>query len=122
MLLQAIRGLQDTNGRPIFNSMESLNANGIIGQLLGFDVVVNKYLDTPSQIATGAAGTVSKYPMFFADWSRFHTTVDRLNMVMRRYDQTQPGFITFYGEKRVASSIHDANAIVAYRSTYSAND
>lgn len=117
ILAQAIRGLQDTNGRPIFNSMESLNPDGIIGQMLGFDVVMNKYLDNPSQATTGAAGTNSLYPMYFADWSRFHTIVDRLNMVMRRYDQTAPGFITFYGEKRLATSVRDPNAGVRYRST-----
>ena len=117
ILAQAIRGLQDTNGRPIFNSTESLNPNGIIGQLLGFDVVMNKYLDTPSQIATAAAGTVSKYPMFFGDWTRSHTIIDRLNMVMRRYDQTLPGYITFYGEKRLATSVRDPNALIRYRST-----
>lgn len=117
ILLQAIRGLQDTNGRPIFNSVESLSVNGIVGQLLGFDVVVNKYLDAPSQLATGAAGTVSKYPMFFGDWSRGHTIIDRLNMVMRRYDQTLPGYITFYGEKRLATSVRDPNALVRFRST-----
>jgi hypothetical protein len=117
ILAQAIRGLQDTNGRPIFNSVESLNADGIIGQLLGFDVVMNKYLDTPSQLATAAAGTVSKYPMFFGDWSRCHTIIDRLNMVMRRYDQTAPGFITFFGEKRLATSVRDPNALIRYRST-----
>ena len=117
ILAQAIRGLQDTNGRPIFNSVESLNPDGIIGQLLGFDVVINKYLDAPSQLATAAAGTVSKYPMYFADWSRFHTIIDRLNMVMRRYDQTLPGYITFFGEKRLATSVRDVNAGVRYRST-----
>ena len=117
ILAQAIRGLQDTNGRPIFNAVESLNPNGIIGQLLGFDVVMNKYLDAPSQLATGAAGTVSKYPMFFGDWTRGHTIIDRLNMVMRRYDQTLPGYITFYGEKRLATSVRDPNALVRYRST-----
>jgi predicted phage gp36 major capsid-like protein len=117
ILAQAIRGLQDTNGRPIFNSMESLNPDGIIGQMLGFDVVMNKYLDNPSQATTGSAGTSSLYPMYFADWSRFHTIVDRLNMVMRRYDQTAPGFITFYGEKRLATSVRDPNAGVRYRST-----
>jgi predicted phage gp36 major capsid-like protein len=121
ILAQAIRGLQDTNGRPIFNSVESLNPDGIIGQMLGFDVVMNKYLDTPSQTATGAAGTTSLYPMYFADWSRFHTIVDRLNMVMRRYDQTLPGFITFFGEKRLATSVRDPNAGVRYRSTGTAN-
>ena len=117
VLAQAIRGLQDTNGRPIFNSMESLNPDGIIGQMLGFDVVMNKYLDNPSQSTTGSAGTNSLYPMYFADWSRFHTIVDRLNMVMRRYDQTAPGFITFFGEKRLATSVRDPNAGVRYRST-----
>jgi len=117
ILAQAIRGLQDTNGRPIFNSVESLNPDGIIGQMLGFGVVMNKYLDTPSQTSTGSAGTNSLYPMYFADWSRFHTTIDRLNMVMRRYDQTLPGYITFFGEKRLATSVRDPNAGVRYRST-----
>jgi HK97 family phage major capsid protein len=117
ILAQAIRGLQDTNGRPIFNSVESLNPDGIIGQLLGFDVVMNKYLDNPSQSTTGTAGTTSLYPMYFGDWSRCHTIIDRLNMVMRRYDQTLPGFITFFGEKRLATSVRDPNALVRYRST-----
>jgi HK97 family phage major capsid protein len=116
-LAQAIRGLQDTVGRPIFNSMESLNPDGIIGQLLGFDVVMNKYLDNPAQATTGSAGTTSMYPMYFGDWSRCHTIIDRLNMVMRRYDQTLPGFITFFGEKRLATSVRDPNALVRYRST-----
>jgi predicted phage gp36 major capsid-like protein len=117
ILAQAIRGLQDTNGRPIFNSVESLNPDGIIGQMLGFDVVMNKYLDNPSQGTTGTAGTTSLYPMYFGDWSRCHTIIDRLNMVMRRYDQTLPGYITFFGEKRLATSVRDPNAMVRYRST-----
>ena len=120
VLAQAIRGLQDTNGRPIFNSVESLNPDGIIGQMLGFDVVMNKYLDTPSQTTAGSAATTSLYPMYFCDWSRFHTIVDRLNMVMRRYDQTLPGYITFFGEKRLATSVRDPNAGVRYRSTATA--
>ena len=117
VLAQAIRGLQDTNGRPIFNSVESLNPDGIIGQMLGFDVVMNKYLDNPSQATTGSAGTSSLYPMFFGDFTRGHTIIDRLNMIMRRYDQTAPGFITFFGEKRLATSVVDPFAGVRYRST-----
>ena len=120
ILLAGIRGLTDSQGAPIFNRNEGLSVDGIVGQLLGFDVVVNKYLDTPSQVAVAAAGTVSKYPMFFADWSRFHTIIDRLNMVMRRYDQTLPGYITFFGEKRLATSVRDPNAGVRYRSTATA--
>ena len=117
VLAQAIRGLQDNNGRPIFNSMESLNPDGIIGQLLGFNVVMNKYLDNPSQATTGSAGTTSMYPMYFGNWQLGHSIIDRMDMVMRRYDQTLPGSITFYGEKRLATSIRDPNAIIRYRST-----
>jgi HK97 family phage major capsid protein len=117
VLLSQIRGLVDDNGTPVFERMSPLETNGIVGRLLGFDVVVNKYLDNPSQTTTGSAGTTSLYPMYFADWSRFHTIVDRLNMVMRRYDQTLPGFITFFGEKRLATSVRDPFAGVRYRST-----
>jgi HK97 family phage major capsid protein len=117
VLLAQIRGLVDDNGTPVFERMSPLETNGIVGRLLGFDVVVNKYLDNPSQATTGSAGTTSLYPMYFADWSRFHTIVDRLNMVMRRYDQTLPGFITFFGEKRLATSVRDPFAGVRYRST-----
>jgi hypothetical protein len=120
ILLQAIRGLTDSQGAPIFNRNEGLSAQGIVGTLMGFDVVVNKYLDKPAQGTVAAAGTVSKYPMYFADWARFHTTVDRMSMVMRRYDQTLPGSITFYGEKRAATSVRDPNAGVRFRSTATA--
>ena len=116
--LQVIRGLVDENKRPIY--IDGLARNdGIVGQLLGFDVVVNKYLDTPCYAGVDKADL---FPMFFGDWTKGHAIVDRLNMILRRYDQTQPGFITFYGEKRLASSVVDPNALVAYRSTHTAND
>ena len=116
ILLQAIRGLVDTQGRPIY--VDGLaRTDGIVGSLLGFDVVVNKYCDAPSQAATGSAGTNSLYPMYFGGFQKGFTIVDRLNMILRRYDQTLPGFITFYGEKRLATSVVDPNAIVRYRST-----
>ena len=117
ILLSQIRGLTDSQGTPVFERMSPLETDGIVGRLLGFDVVVNKYLDNPSQATTGTAGTSSLFPMYFGDWSRGHTIIDRLNMVMRRYDQTLPGYITFFGEKRVSCSVRDPNAIVRYRST-----
>lgn len=120
ILLNGIRALRDTQGAPIFNRNEGLSVDGIVGQLLGFDVVVNKYLDNPSQPTTAAAGTVSRYPMYFGDWSKAHTIVDRLSMVVRRYDQTAPGFITFFGEKRLGTSVRDPNALIRYRSTATA--
>jgi hypothetical protein len=120
ILLQAIRGLVDTQGRPIY--VDGLaRTDGIVGSLLGFDVVVNKYCDAPSQPTTGAAGTTSYYPMYFGDFQKGFTIVDRLNMILRRYDQTLPGFITFYGEKRLATSVVDPFSIIRYRSTGTAN-
>ena len=116
ILLQAIRGLVDSQGRPIY--VDGLaRTDGIVGQLLGFDVVVNKYLSTPSQTTTGSAGTTSLYPMYFGDWQKGFTIVDRLNMVLRRYDQTLPGYITFFGEKRLATSVVDPFSIIRFRST-----
>lgn len=115
LMLQAIRGLTDDQGRPIY--VDGLSrTDGIVGTLLGFEVVVNKYLDNPTS-AGGSAGTSSQYPMYFGDWTRCHAIVDRLNMVLRRYDQTQVGFITFFGEKRLATSVVDPFALVRYRST-----
>ena len=120
VLLQQIRGLVDDQGRPIY--VDGLARNdGIVGQMLGFDVVVNKYLDNPSQASTGSAGTNSLYPMYFGDWQKGFTIVDRLNMILRRYDQTLPGSITFYGEKRLATSVVDPFAVIRYRSTGTAN-
>ena len=118
ILLSAIRGLTDEQGRPIY--IDGLSRDdGIVGTLLGFDVVVNKYLDTPTYAGVDKADL---YPMYFGDWNRGHAIVDRLNMVLRRYDQTQPGYITFYGEKRLATSVVDPFSIVRYRSTATAND
>jgi HK97 family phage major capsid protein len=116
IMLAGIRGLVDDNGTPIFERMSPLVYEGIVGKLLGFDVVVNNYIESP--IASGgSAGTNSQYPMYFGDWSRGHTIVDRLNMILRRYDQTAPGFITFYGEKRLSCSVVDPFSIIRYRST-----
>lgn len=116
MMMAAIRGLKDSQGTPIFERMHPAAEPGIIGKLLGFDVVANNYVDSPVSVGS-SAGTTKKYPLFFADFSRFYTIIDRLNMLVRRYDQTAPGFITFYGEKRLATSVRDPNAGVRYRST-----
>lgn len=114
--LAAIRGLTDDQGRPIY--IDGLSrADGIVGTLLGFDVVVNKYVSNPLITATPSPDVdTNAYPIYFGDWQRGHTIVDRLNMVMRRYDQTLPGYITFYGEKRLATSVVDPFSIIRFRS------
>ena len=119
-MLAAVRGLTDDNGTPVFERMSPLVYDGIVGKLLGFDVVVNKYVDNPLLLSAAPSGkTVNQFPMYFGDWNRGHTIVDRLNMVLRRYDQTLPGFITFFGEKRLATSVVDPFSIIRYRSVTS---
>ena len=119
IFMAQIRGLKDNNGTPVFERMSPLETDGIVGRLLGFDVVVNKYCDNPSQFAGNTAANL--FPMYFGDWQRGHTIVDRLNMVLRRYDQTLPGYITFFGEKRLCTSVQDPFSIIRYRSTATAS-
>ena len=119
LMLAGIRGLVDDNGTPVFERMAPLVTDGIVGKLLGYDVVVNNYVDSPVS-AGGSAGTADKFPIYFGDFTRGHTIVDRLNMVLRRYDQTLPGYITFFGEKRLATSVVDPFSIIRYRSTATA--
>jgi HK97 family phage major capsid protein len=115
LMLSAIRGLTDDQGRPIY--VDGLaREDGIVGKLLGFDVCTNNYVSSPL-LTTAPASTTNVYPMYFGDFQKGHAIVDRLNMILRRYDQTLPGFITFYGEKRLATSVVDPFAIVRYRAT-----
>jgi HK97 family phage major capsid protein len=53
------------------------------------------------------AGT---YPVYLAEWERFVSIADREEMSIQLLEQTQAGFITFFGEKRVASTIRDVFA------------
>lgn len=116
IMLSFIRGMVDDNNTPVFERMAPGVYDGIVGKILGYDVIVNNYVNSP--IAGGAsAGTTELFPMYFGDFTRGHTIVDRLNMVLRRYDQTAPGFITFFGEKRLCSSVVDPFSIIRYRST-----
>ena len=59
-----------------------------------------------------------KFPVYLADWSRFVTIADREEFTVKRFDQTQPGFITLFAEKRVVSTVWDVFAGV--RLTYNA--
>ena len=118
-MLAAVRGLVDNSKTPVFERMSPGLYPGYVGMLLGIPVVVNGYMDSP--ISTGTtAGTVNKTPIYFANWDRFYTIVDRMSMTVRRFDQTVPGSIVFYGEKRVMSAVKDPFAGVRFRSTATA--
>jgi HK97 family phage major capsid protein len=68
---------------------------------MGWPVIVNPYLDAP---ATGAS------PIYLANWPRFFWIVDHSEMTLQRMEQTQPGTITIYAEKRLVSTVRDVTA------------
>jgi hypothetical protein len=47
------------------------------------------------------------FPVYLANWNRFLTIGDTEQMNVQMYEQTQPGFITLYAEKRMVSSVRD---------------
>lgn len=74
---------------------------GAVLYIFGHRVVPNPYMDV-----TGAG----KYPVYLADFSRFVTIADNEVMSIKRFEQTAPGFIYLFAEKRVCSTILDVFA------------
>ena len=71
---------------------------GAVLYIFGHRVIPNPYMDV--------AG-VGKFPVYLAEWSRFFTIADNEMMSIKRFDQTAPGFIYLFAEKRVCSTIRD---------------
>lgn len=74
---------------------------GAVIYIFGHRVIPNPYMDT-----SGVGG----FPIYLAEWSEFFTIADNQEMSIKRFDQTAPGFIYLFAEKRVCSTIRDVNA------------
>lgn len=74
---------------------------GAVLYIFGHRVIPNPYMDV--------AG-VGKYPVYLAEWSNFFTIADNELMSIKRFDQTAPGFIYLFAEKRVCSTVRDVFA------------
>jgi HK97 family phage major capsid protein len=74
---------------------------GAVVNIFGHPVCENPYMSV-----TGAG----KYPVYLAEWERFVSIADRQEMTIQLLEQSQAGFITFFGEKRVTSTIRDVFA------------
>lgn len=70
--------------------------------IFGFPVIPNPYLD--------ALGTVGAKPCYLANWPRFMTIADVEEMTVQAMEQTAPGFISLYCEKRMVSTVRDVFA------------
>lgn len=96
-MINSLRQLKNTAGLPLF--LEVGDEDGAaIGYIFGFPVVPNPYLDAP------AVGAV---PLVLANWDSFLTIADVETMTIKRFEQTQAGFVTLYAEQRMASTIRN---------------
>ena len=92
-MIDSLRSLKDSQGLPLF--LEVGDEDGAsLGRMFGFPVIPNPYLSTA-------------FPIYLANWPRFLTIGDTEEMSIQMMDQTAPGFVTLYAEKRVVSSVRD---------------
>lgn len=75
---------------------------GSLLHVFGFPVIPNPYLDP--------AGTVGCKSIYLANWPRFMTIADVEEMSIQAMEQTTPGFVTMYAEKRMVSTVRDVFA------------
>jgi HK97 family phage major capsid protein len=71
---------------------------GSVVYIFGFPVIPNPYMQVVG------AGNFSVY---LANWTNFVTIADVEEMTIQAFDQTSPGFITLYAEKRLVSTVRD---------------
>ena len=74
---------------------------GAVVYIFGHRVIPNPYM----QVAASGA-----FPVYLAEWERFVTIADYGVIDIKRFDQSAPGFVTLFAEKRVCSSILDVFA------------
>jgi len=96
-LIVQLRKLKNTAQLPIFIETGQ-DDGGSLAYVFGFPVIPNPYLAAP------AAGKISGV---LASWGQFLSIVDGEEMTIQRFDQTSPGTVVLYAEKRMASSVRD---------------
>ena len=92
-MIKTLRQLKDLQGLPLF--LEIGDKDGAaVGNVFGFPVIANPYM-------------TSAFPMYLGNWPRFLTIGDTEQMTIKSFEQTSPGFVVMYAEKRVVSSVRD---------------
>lgn len=92
-VIQSLRNQTDLQNLPVL--METGDEDGgAVTHVFGWPVIPNPYLS-------------AAYPVYLANWPRFLTIGDTEEMSVQLMEQTRPGFVTMYAEKRVVSSVRD---------------
>lgn len=99
--IQSLRKYAHQNGAYSFVETGSAEAGSLL-HVFGFPVIPNPYLD--------AVGTVGAKPVYLANWPRFMTIADVEEMTVQAMEQTTPGFVNLYAEKRMVSTVRDVFA------------
>lgn len=102
----ALRELTSSTGQPLFVEVGDSDG-GAVAHVFGFPVVPNPYMQV---VGSG------NFPIYLANWDKFVTIVDHEEFSIQRLEQTQPGTVTLYAEKRVCSTIRDVFAGVRLES------
>lgn len=98
--IASLRKLKASSSANNFMEIGSEDGGAVI-YIFGHRVIPNPYMDV------AGAG---KYPVYLGEWDRFFTIADNEEMSIKLTEQTSVGFITFYAEKRVVSTIRDVFA------------
>lgn len=99
--IQTLRKYAHQNGAYSFVETGSEEAGSLL-HVFGFPVIPNPYLDP--------IGTVGAKSIYLANWPRFMTIADVEEMTVQAMDQTTPGFVQLYAEKRMVSTVRDVFA------------
>lgn len=99
--IQSLRKYAHQNGAYSFVETGSKEAGSLL-HVFGFPVIPNPYLDP--------VGTVGAKPVYLANWPKFMTIADVEEMSIQAMEQTTPGFVQMYAEKRMVSTVRDVFA------------
>lgn len=90
-MIQTLRQLKDSQGLPLF--LEIGESDGAaVGNIFGWPVIANAYLS-------------NDFPIYLANWEQFLSIADTEEMTIQMMEQTAPGFVTMFAEKRMVSSV-----------------